>query len=67
MKLKPQTIITTSTVIGTLAGSYSAFLASKKRPTMTFIEAELWGFVGGVAGRVIGFALSNHKGKKLWK
>ena len=66
--MKKEHTITAMTLIGGLAGGYAAHLRSKTSNPLGFLEGQLWGALGGVAGRVIGMAIVNAKGKEVkWR
>ena len=66
--MKRDTILNGATVLGGLAGSYAAHLKSKTGTPLGFWEGQLWGALGGMAGRVIGMAIVNAKGKEVkWR
>jgi hypothetical protein len=66
--MKRDAILNGATVLGGLAGSYAAHLKSKTGTPLGFWEGQVWGALGGVAGRVIGMAIVNAKGKEVkWR
>lgn len=66
--MKRDMILNGATVLGGLAGSYAAHLKSQAGSPLGFWEGQLWGALGGVAGRVIGMAIVNAKGKEVkWR
>ena len=65
---KNNLVIGASTLSGSLIASYAAHLKSKAGSPLGFWEGQLWGALGGVAGRVIGMAIVNAKGKEVkWR